>query len=803
MIRNNYDNSHEEWYAPITANGKHKARLYITKDLPDHITWRFDFKTMKVLEVSPAVKNIRGYEPSEILRMPVERLITPDSYNQIMEQMPNWLNAVGNGFSHGIHLVGSIEQPCKDGKTIWVEVTVYLFRRDDNFLEAIGVSREISTKESLAIVCRKLAEREKFLQTAWDTTPCFLTCVDANGNYLLANKRFTDFWGIENSEIAGKNYQDILADELKEKHRKIFNECLQGQTVEFVDKCRPVNAEKDCWSYGLYYPVFSNTGVVEKVLVAVMDITEQNEMKQQLIEAEKIGHTGSWKYNLLTKKFICSEGTLEIYGIRKRDIAQDSYEALYLRSDAEDIARLKSRFRNIIANGKQFNEEIKIQTPNMEKCLVNVYCSIIVDADGQPKELFGRVEDITRQRALEDLEKDMMHRLKEFLRAMPGAGMILDIHGQVIEVFDDNHLLARDTAEKWHNLNIYELLPTMEANDFIEKIVYAVENNMLQFYECTLEVERGKRIFNVRISPLSYRSAEKPTVACYMTDITEQRKAKRLLDPEYVKKSQQNLLNGIIEGKLEPSKELLDQTWHAKLNLTQNFSCYLIVLKSNTKASIPCAHKKNSAEKKINRFLQRIAEEPGVIAWESKDGIAILDPVVYGAIDQSAEMRQADYWCKLVEEYMPSIGYNIGIAEFHASTFWCLAKVYEQALTAIKLGAKIYPNQIIYHYLDIGVFQFFPAMLHKGYMDDFVRRTLGSLEEYDQQHGTDLVETLGQILKTDNINEVAKKLFIHRQTVLFRKKRIENILNISLDDFETKLALVMALKFKMAFKEEK
>ena len=45
MIRNNYDNSHEEWYAPITANGKHKARLYITKDLPDHITWRFDFKT--------------------------------------------------------------------------------------------------------------------------------------------------------------------------------------------------------------------------------------------------------------------------------------------------------------------------------------------------------------------------------------------------------------------------------------------------------------------------------------------------------------------------------------------------------------------------------------------------------------------------------------------------------------------------------------------------------------------------------------------------------------------------------------
>ena len=801
MIRNNYENNYEEWYAPINGNNKHKACLYIAKDLPDHITWRFDFKTMNVLEVSPAVKNILGYDQAEIIQMPIEQLITSDSYNQIMEKMPIWLNALGTGFSQGIHLVGDIEQLCKDGRTIWVELTVYLFRRNDNFLEAIGVSREIRAKESLAIVCRKLAEREKFLQAAWDTTPCFLTCVDVNGNYLLANKRFTDFWGINHSEIVGKNYLDVLAAELKEKHRKIFQECLKGQTVEFLDKCRPVNVDKDCWSYGIYSPVFSNTGAVEKVLVAIMDITDQYEMKQQLVEAEKAGHTGSWKFNLITKKFTCSEGTLELYGIQRKDIEKDSYNALYLRADAVDVARLKMRFRNIVADGKQFNEEVKIQLSKMEKRLVKVNCSIIADAAGHPKELLGRVEDITKQRVLEDLEKDMMYRIKDFLKAMPGAGMLLDINGKVIEVFDDNHLLTRNAIENWHGHSLYDLLPAVTAKGLVDKTVAAVENNMMQFYECEIEVETGRRIFNVRVSPLNYRSDEIPTVACYMTDITEQRKAKRLLDPEYIKKRQQNLLNEIIEGKLKPSKELLDQTWHAKLNLTHDFSCYLIVFESSKKTGICCANKKNAKEKKINKFLQRIAEEPGVIAWESKDGLAILDPVVYGTNDQSAEMKQADYWCELVEEYMPSIEYNIGIAEFHASTFWCLAKVYEQALTAVNLGAKIYPNKLVYHYLDIGVFQFFPAMLNRGYMDDFVRRTLGRLEEYDQQHGTDLVKTLGQILKTDNINEVAKKLFVHRQTVLFRKKRIENILNISLDDFETRLALIMALKFKMAFKE--
>lgn len=44
-------------------------------------------------------------------------------------------------------------------------------------------------------------------------------------------------------------------------------------------------------------------------------------------------------------------------------------------------------------------------------------------------------------------------------------------------------------------------------------------------------------------------------------------------------------------------------------------------------------------------------------------------------------------------------------------------------------------------------------------MDDFVRRTLGRLEEYDQQHEFDLVKTLGQILKPDVIIDLPSFLF--------------------------------------------
>jgi DNA-binding PucR family transcriptional regulator len=49
---------------------------------------------------------------------------------------------------------------------------------------------------------------------------------------------------------------------------------------------------------------------------------------------------------------------------------------------------------------------------------------------------------------------------------------------------------------------------------------------------------------------------------------------------------------------------------------------------------------------------------------------------------------------------------------------------------------------------------------------------------------------------------VARQLYVHRQTILFRKQRIETVLGVSLDCFETRLALGMALKFRQVYGRE-
>ena len=121
-------------------------------------------------------------------------------------------------------------------------------------------------------------------------------------------------------------------------------------------------------------------------------------------------------------------------------------------------------------------------------------------------------------------------------------------------------------------------------------------------------------------------------------------------------------------------------------------------------------------------------------------------------------MEQAGRWQELVRQYAPEAGYSIGIAEFHTGMFWKFAKVYGQACAAVELGRKLGLKRVVHHYLDIGVFQFFPAIQDKSDVLDFVGRTLGKLEEYDRNQGTELIGTLEKILQTDNLKLVASSL---------------------------------------------
>ena len=149
---------------------------------------------------------------------------------------------------------------------------------------------------------------------------------------------------------------------------------------------------------------------------------------------------------------------------------------------------------------------------------------------------------------------------------------------------------------------------------------------------------------------------------------------------------------------------------------------------------------------------------------------------------------------EMISSSDPSLELMIGIGEA-AQGIDGLRKSFKQAVSAmIVMRSRSGKNGNISHYRDLGILQLLAQEGENENFQDFVKATIGKIIDYDREKGTGYLLTLEVILKSDSLKDAAQILFLHPNTVLFRRKRIEKLLCVSFDDFETRLALIAAVK---------
>lgn len=117
-----------------------------------------------------------------------------------------------------------------------------------------------------------------------------------------------------------------------------------------------------------------------------------------------------------------------------------------------------------------------------------------------------------------------------------------------------------------------------------------------------------------------------------------------------------------------------------------------------------------------------------------------------------------------------------------------------RCLNVIKLNDDV--NRI-QRYDDIGIYKLFFEMDKPEKMKKFYLNTLEELINYDFKNGTELLNTLEMYIKeSGNINRTSEKLFIHRNTLKYRIKRIEEISKCNLRDINVLFNFDTAIKIK-------
>jgi purine catabolism regulator len=122
--------------------------------------------------------------------------------------------------------------------------------------------------------------------------------------------------------------------------------------------------------------------------------------------------------------------------------------------------------------------------------------------------------------------------------------------------------------------------------------------------------------------------------------------------------------------------------------------------------------------------------------------------------------------------------------------------VYQQSVQALELARRLKLDSVV-DFGSMGIYQLLTQLEDMPVMQRFCMEIMDPLVDYDAQHRSSLVQTIGAYFDHHgNISQTAEALYIHRNTLLYRLERIQELTGQSLDEADMRLALHLALKLR-------
>lgn len=178
----------------------------------------------------------------------------------------------------------------------------------------------------------------------------------------------------------------------------------------------------------------------------------------------------------------------------------------------------------------------------------------------------------------------------------------------------------------------------------------------------------------------------------------------------------------------------------------------------------------------------------GLVRLASQDDARLLD----------ARLRKVK---SDIESRLPRIKISVGVGR-PCSGVRYIKKSYEEAQSALRIGRFMNGPSNVSYYDHLGPYRFFCELKDSEAMLNFCQETVGKITTYDSQNDSDLLNTAICYFKNDcNLRRTAEDLFIHKNSVIYRIKKIEEITGLSMGDPEKRFNLQLGLKLLQVVKD--
>lgn len=125
---------------------KSEEKYRMLTEFNSDVVWVYNVTRDRITYMSPSVKRLRGYTPEEAMSQPFFESLSKSSIDSVRRGLLSNIDAVAKGGSDE-SVITEVQQTCKNGTYIWVEISTRLRRNDVSEIEMVGVSRNIDNRK--------------------------------------------------------------------------------------------------------------------------------------------------------------------------------------------------------------------------------------------------------------------------------------------------------------------------------------------------------------------------------------------------------------------------------------------------------------------------------------------------------------------------------------------------------------------------------------------------------------------------------------------------------------------------------